>query len=153
MNYSKPFLIFRRRVAKAILQILGWKFRGQDPTTSKNQIIFINELEGTIARSQKRWMRHLTADASCFLELGDRLSIEEKIDQQASVLIKWRDKMDSDEMVWLLKTAKKNKARLSACAWDSAHKAIKFHSQFNPSPYPERDIRYLERFFVYFKKV
>ena len=66
----EPFLIFRRRVAKAILQILGWKFRGQDPPTSKNQIIFINELEGTIARSQKRWMRHLTADASYFLELG-----------------------------------------------------------------------------------
>ncbi|MBM56085.1 MAG: hypothetical protein CMB32_05980 [Euryarchaeota archaeon] len=153
MQYSKPFLIFRRRISKTILRILGWKFRGQDPPTSRNQIIFINELEGDIARSQKRWMRHLTADASYFIELGDRLSIEEKINQQATVLIKWRDNMGTDDMVWLLKTAKDKSIKLSACAWDSANKAIKFHSQFNPSPYPERDIRYLDRFFVYFKKI
>ena len=149
MKYSKAFLIFRRRLAKAILQILGWKFRGQNPPTSKNQIIFINELKDQLATTQRRWMRHLTAGESCFHKFGDR----EKINQQGTVLIIWQEEIDRDELIWVLKFAREKGMALSACAWDSTHKAIKFHSQFNPSPYPERDIRYLEKFFIYFKKV
>ena len=153
MNYSKPFLIFRRRLAKAILQILGWKFRGQDPPTSKNQIIFINKLKGKLATTQRRWMRHLTAVESYFQIIGDRNGIEKKINQQGTVLIVWQEEIERDELVWVLKFAREKGAVLSACAWDSTHKAIKFPSHFKPSTSPERDIRYLERFFVYFKKV
>ena len=153
MKYSKPFLIFRRRVAKIILQILGWKFRGQDPPTGKNQIIFINKVEGKFDSIQKKWMRHLTSSSSSFIELDNRIEIESKINQQHTLLIKWNDNNDNEQLVWLLKYAKQNKMKLSACAWDTAHKTIKFHSQFNPSPYTERDINYLERFFVYFKKI
>ena len=153
MKYSKPFLIFRRRLAKAVLQILGWKFRGQDPPTGRNQIIFINEVEGSMGQTQRKWMRHLTASASYFIKMNDRAEIQAKINQQSTLLIKWSSDLEHDELVWLLKFARENKVRISACAWDSAHKAIKFHSQFNPSPYPERDINYLDRFFVYFKKV
>ena len=153
MNYSKPFLIFRRRLAKAILQILGWKFRGQDPPTSKNQIIFINKLKGKLATTQRRWMRHLTAGESYFQKIGDRNGIEKKINQQGTVLIIWQEEIERDELVWVLKFAREKGAALSACAWDSTHKVIKFHSHFKPSPYPDRDIRYLKRFFIFFKKV
>ena len=69
MKYPKAFLIFRRRLAKAILKILGWKFRGQDPPTGRNQIIFINQVEGIHNSTQKKWMRHLTASTSYFLEM------------------------------------------------------------------------------------
>ena len=75
MKYSKPFLIFRRRVAKTILQILGWKFRGQDPPTGKNKIIFINKVEKKFDSTQKKWMRHLTASSSSFIELDNRIEI------------------------------------------------------------------------------
>ena len=153
MKYSKVFLNFRRRLAKAILQILGWKFKGQYPPTSKNQIIFINELKGQLATTQRRWMRHLTAGESYFQKIGDRNGIDKKINQKGTVLIVWQEEFERDELVWVLKFARKKGVALSACAWDSTHKAIKFHSHFKPSPYPERDIRYLERYFVYFKKV
>lgn len=153
MEYSKPFLIFRRRLAKTVLRIFGWKFRGQDPPTSKRHIIFINDSKGALAKKQHLWMRHLTAAASYFIELGDRTRFEEKINQHATILVKWRDDVDKNELEWLLILARETDSRISACAWDSTHKAIKFHSQFNPSPYPERDIRYLERFFVYFRKI
>ena len=98
-------------------------------------------------------MRNLTAAASYFIELGDRTGFEEKINQHATILVKWRDDVDKNELEWLLILARETDSRISACVWDSTHKAIKFHSQFNPSPYPERDIRYLERFFVYFRKI
>jgi len=153
MKYSKAFLIFRRRLAKAILQILGWKFRGQDSPTSKNQIIFINKLKGQLANTQIRWMRHLTSGEAYLQKIGDRNGIDKKINQHGTVLVVWQEETKRDELVWVLKFAREKKVALSACAWDSTHKVIKFHSHFKPSPYPERDIRYLERFFIYFKKV
>ena len=99
MKYSKVFLILRRRLAKAILQILGWKFRGQDPPTSKNQIIFINELKGQLATTQRSWMRHLTAGKSYFEKIGDRNGIHKKINQQATVLIVWQEEIERDKLV------------------------------------------------------
>ena len=132
---------------------MGWKFRGQDPPTGRSQIIFINELDDDLESTQRKWMRHLTASASYFINLDDREGIESKINQQATILMMWGGDMDEAKLVWLLKTARKQRVKISACAWDSAHKAIKFHSQFNPSHYTERDINYLKRFFVYFRKV
>ena len=76
MKYPKLFLIFRRRLAKAILKIMGWKFRGQDPPSVRHQIIFINEIEGEHSSKQRKWMRHLTASASYFLDLADKSKIE-----------------------------------------------------------------------------
>ena len=105
MEYSKPFLIFRRRLAKTLLRIFGWKFRGQDPQTSKRHIIFINDSKGALAKNQHLWMRHLTAAASYFIELGDRTGFEEKINQQATILVKWRDDIDKNELEWLSELA------------------------------------------------
>ena len=153
MKYPKLFLIFRRRLAKAILKIMGWKFRGQDPPSVRHQIIFINEIEGEHSSKQRKWMRHLTASASYFLDLADKSKIEKKINQHATLLIKWTGDMSNEDLVWLLELARTNKIKLSACAWESADKTIKFHSQFKPSPYTERDINYLERFFVFFRKI
>ena len=105
MEYSKPFLIFRRRLAKTLLRIFGWKFRGQDPQTSKRHIIFINDSKGALAKNQHLWMRHLTAADSYFIELGDRTGFEEKINQQATILVKWRDDIDKNELEWLSELA------------------------------------------------
>ena len=132
---------------------MGWKFRGQDPPTGRSQIIFINELDGALESTQRKWMRNLTASVSYFIDLEDQEGIESKINQQATILIKWSEVIDDANLVWLLKKARECKVKISACAWDSTHKAIKFHSQFNPSPYTERDMNYLKRFFIYFKKV
>ena len=132
---------------------MGWKFRGQDPPSGRNQIIFINEIDGKNSSTQRNWMRHLTISASYFLDLADKSKIEQNINQHANLLIKWTGNMSNEDLVWLLDLARTNKIKLSACAWDSANKVIKFHSQFNPSPYTERDINYIERFFVFFMKV
>ena len=47
-------------------------------------------------------MRYLTATALYFIELGDRNGFEEKIKQQATILVKWIDNSDKKELDWLL---------------------------------------------------
>ena len=132
---------------------MGWKFTGQDPPLGWHQIIFLNEIEGKHSFTQRKWMRHLTSSASFFLDLSDKSKIEQKINQHAPLLIKWTRNTRNEDLVWLLEFARANKIKLSACAWEPANSTIKFHSQFNPSPYTARDISYLERIFVYFRKV
>ena len=149
MKYSKPFLIFRRRLSKVILKIMGWKFRGQDPPASKRQIIFVN----TLSSNEKWWMRQLTATESYFVGIKDKDDFLEKFNSQVTLLVIWSKDLTRSYLEKIFEIAKEKEANISACAWDTAHKAIKFHSQFKPSPYSERDIRYLEKFFVFFKKV
>ncbi|MAO46922.1 MAG: hypothetical protein CL823_07205 [Crocinitomicaceae bacterium] len=149
MKYSNSFLIFRRRLSKVILKIMGWKFRGQDPPASKRQIIFVN----TLSTNKKWWMRQLTATESHFVDIKDKDNFLEKFNSQVTLLVIWSKDLSPSYLKNLFEIATEKEAKISACAWDTTHKAIKFHSQFKPSPYSERDIRYLERFFVFFKKV
>jgi len=98
-------------------------------------------------------MVFLTSTPSKWVELHDSREISETLNAKHTVLINWDESINEEALSELLLNARQNKARISACAWDTAHKAIKFHSQFRPSPFPDRDLRYLSRFFVYFKQI
>ena len=130
MKYSKPFLIFRRRLSKVILKIMGWKFRGQDPPKSKRQIVFTN----TLSSNEKWWMSQLTATESYFVDIKDHDDVLEKFNSQVTLLVIWSKDFSPIDLENLFEIAREKEAMISACAWDTAHKAIKFHSQFKPSP-------------------
>jgi hypothetical protein len=147
------YYVFRRRVVKAILKFKGWRFRGQDPPSNHPHIIFVNPVEGALDKTQTLWMPYLTTRKSIFINLSDLENIQKHLALGTTIIIRWREGDSNSELESLFKLARTSRVRISACAWDTAHKAIKFHSHFKPSPYPERDMRYLSRFFVYFKRV
>ena len=147
------YFVLRKRLVKFLLKLKGWKFRGQDPPSKWKHIIFLSPAKGKILKSQNRWMTFLTATPSCVVEISDKSKTEQLLAQRHTVLIRWSDEICENKLTGLLHTCRENKVRISACAWDTKHKAIKFHSQFKPSNFPERDIRYLSRFFVYFKQI
>ena len=154
------FFVMRRRLVKAYLKFTGWKFRGQDPPSKWRHIMLISPAIGEVLKSQKKWMRYLTATPSQWVTVGESDKIKSLLIKKHTVLIRW-DKSWGDlrtleansEITLLLQSARKHKVRVSACAWDTSRKAIKFHSQFRPSHYSERDVRYLGRFFKYFEQI
>ena len=115
--------------------------------------MFVSPAKGKILKIQHRWMTFLTSNPSMWVELENREEITRILNTKKTVLIKWDDNANKEALNKVLLHARNNNVRISARAWDMTHKAIKFHSQFKPSPYPERDLRYISRFFVYFKKI
>ncbi|PCJ82298.1 MAG: hypothetical protein COA49_02020 [Bacteroidetes bacterium] len=147
------FFTFRRRLAKALLKLMGWRFRGQDPPSKWRHIIFISPASGGLYKKQQLWMPYLTSTHSKWIDLRNTSEIKKVLKKNHTALVRWEDDIDEKALTKLLAKSRKHKVRVSACAWDTTHKAVKFHSQFRPSLYPERDIRYLSRFFKYFKQI
>jgi hypothetical protein len=153
MQRITSYFVLRRRLAKSWLKLIGWRFRGQDQPSRWNLIMLVSPAQGEILKMQHQWMTYLTSNPSKWVELEDIEEIARTLNTKKTVLIKWDENINVEALYEVLLHARNNKVRISACAWDTTHKAIKFHSQFRPSPYPERDLRYISRFFVYFKKV
>lgn len=153
MQRMPSYFVLRRRWTKSWLKLLGWRFRGQDQPSRWSLIMFVSPAKGKILKMQHRWMTFLTSNPSMWGELENREEITRILNTKKTVLIKWDDNANKEALNKVLLHARNNNVRISACAWDMTHKAIKFHSQFKPSPYPERDLRYISRFFVYFKKI
>jgi hypothetical protein len=147
------YFVIRKRLVKSWLKLSGWRFRGQDPPSRWKHIMLVSPASGELLKMQHRWMSFLTSSPSKWVELQDSEEITRLLNKKHTVLINWEENINEESLSELLLYARNNKVRLSACAWDTTHKAIKFHSQFKPSPYPDRDLRYLSRFFVYFKKI
>ncbi|HIB77837.1 MAG TPA: hypothetical protein EYO58_09545 [Flavobacteriales bacterium] len=147
------FFTLRRRFAKFVLKFMGWRFRGQDPPSRWKHIIFISPATGSLLIKQQQWMPYLTSTNSKWIDLRNSSEIKAVLDKKHTALIRWEEDVDVEALTELLSNARQNKVRVSACAWDTTHKAVKFHSQFRPSPYSDRDIRYLSRFFKYFKQI
>jgi len=147
------YFVLRKRLVKFWLKLNGWKFRGQDPPSKWKHIIFLSPAKGKIVQAQNKWMKFLTSTPSSIVEISNKNKIEQLLSKRQTVMIRWSEDICESELESLLKNCREEKVRISACAWDTKHKAIKFHSQFKPSNFPERDIRYLIRFFIYFKQI
>ena len=147
------YFILRRRVIKEFLKFKGWRFRGQDYPRKWRHIVFISPAEGTLLKMQMKWMQYLTATPSEWVELGNKAKVKQLLLKKYTVLIRWSENKTENLLTELLTSARNHKVRISACAWDKNRKVIKFHSQFRPSHYPDRDIWYINRFFKYFKQI
>ena len=156
MKFSIPtYYVLRRRIVKYFLKLKGWKFRGQIPPATWPQLIFVSPAEGRVKTLQKNWVKYLTATHSVFFENQvDIQAVKTLLEEKNTALVNWAIVEDSPELLTeLFELVRITDGRLSACAWDLTHKAIKFHSLFKPSDYSERDIKYLKRFFIYFRRI
>lgn len=50
------------------------------------------------------------------------------------------------------RAAHKAKSRITLCAWESRRRFVHVHAPFKTSPFPDRDVHYMERYFKYFRQ-
>ena len=147
------FFLLRRRIVKGFLKFKGWHLRGQDHPSQFPKILFVSPAKGDLIMKQLMWMPYLTAKPSEWAELGNMETINILLLQKHTVLIRWDENQNKSLLTELLKSARNQGVRISACAWLSKRQVIKFHSQFRPSFYTDRDIRYLNRFFKFYRQI
>ena len=149
----QSYHIFRRRIVKEFLKFNGWRFRGQDSKSQWPIILFISPAKGKLFKMQLMLMRYLTSTHSEWAELNNLEIINQLLLKKHTILIRWDKTQSRSLLTALLKRARKQGAMISACAWLSQRKVIKFHSQFRPSYYTDRDIRYINTFFKFYKQI
>ena len=57
-----------------------------------------------------------------------------------------------DELRAIVHAAQKAKSRITLCAWEERRKFVHVHAPFKTSPFPDRDVHYMHRYFAYFAK-
>ena len=57
-----------------------------------------------------------------------------------------------DQLHCIVEAAQQAKSRITLCAWESRRKFVHVHAPFKTSPFPDRDVHYMKRYFAYFVK-
>lgn len=57
-----------------------------------------------------------------------------------------------DELRAIVHAAQQAKSRITLCAWEERRKFVHVHAPFKTSPFPDRDVHYMHRYFAYFAK-
>ena len=57
-----------------------------------------------------------------------------------------------DQLRRIVEAAQQAKSRITLCAWESRRKFVHVHAPFKTSPFPDRDVHYMKRYFAYFVK-
>ena len=52
----------------------------------------------------------------------------------------------------IVTAARSAKTRITLCAWDAHRKFVHIHAPFKTSPFPDRDLHYIRRYFGYFSQ-
>ena len=52
----------------------------------------------------------------------------------------------------IVHAAQQAKSRITLCAWEERRKFVHVHAPFKTSPFPDRDVHYMHRYFAYFAK-
>lgn len=58
-----------------------------------------------------------------------------------------------EDLAAIQMAAAQAKSRIALCAWESKRRFIHIHAPFKTSPFPDRDVHYMERYFKYFRSV
>ena len=56
------------------------------------------------------------------------------------------------ELHAIVGAAQHAKSRITLCAWEERRKFVHVHAPFKTSPFPDRDVHYMHRYFAYFAK-
>lgn len=57
-----------------------------------------------------------------------------------------------EDLLAIVQAAQLAKSRITLCAWESRRRFVHIHAPFKTSPFPDRDVHYMHRYFAYFAK-
>ena len=57
-----------------------------------------------------------------------------------------------NDLELIQRAAHQSKSRITLCAWEPRRRFVHVHAPFKTSPFPDRDVHYMERYFKYFRQ-
>ena len=61
-------------------------------------------------------------------------------------------KATAEDLDFIVNEARAAKSRITLCAFERGRKFVHVHAPFRTSPFPDRDVHYMMRYFKYFKR-
>ena len=91
-----------------------------------------------------------TATLTIVSDSPERLAkaISEHIDHRQATAVHLDPNLSQLEDI--VTAARAAKTRITLCAWDAQRKFVHIHAPFKTSPFPDRDLHYIRRYFGYF---
>ena len=75
-------------------------------------------------------------------------AIKDHFEDRFATSVHLADNVEHLEQIVL--AAQGAKSRITLCAWDAKRKFVHIHAPFKTSPFPDRDVHYMRRYFGYF---
>ena len=129
---------------------MGWRFRGNMPTQFWRTTLVVHAPESWQFEALRMAMPIQTSKLNIDSESPRRWAdvISKHIDNRQAIAVHIDPSLDQLED--LVTAAHAAKTRITLCAWDAQRKFVHIHAPFKTSPFPDRDVHYMKRYFGYF---
>ena len=139
-------------LCRSAVRLLGWQLRGQLPPQFWRTTLVIWAPKSWQARALVAMMPiKVHVLQSPMSEVKDRgkesLTHFEQGMTNATVT-----QATEIELHAIVNAAQHAKSRITLCAWEERRKFVHVHAPFKTSPFPDRDVHYMHRYFAYFAK-
>lgn len=135
---------------RQVLRALGWRIRGNMPTQFWRTTLLVFAPQPRQFRALRMAVSISTArlamDANSPSDWSDVIS--QHINNRQATAIHLDPNLSQLENI--VKAAHSAKTRITLCAWDDKRKFVHIHAPFKTSPFPDRDLHYIRRYFAYF---
>ena len=134
------------------LRALGWKIRGNMPIQFWRTTLVIYAPLPWQLNALRMAMPIQTARLAID-EVSPRRwaqAISQHIDNRQATAVHLDPTLSQLEDI--VTAARSAKTRITLCAWDAQRKFVHIHAPFKTSPFPDRDLHYIRRYFGYFSQ-
>ena len=137
-------------LTKQVLRALGWRIRGNMPTQFWRTTLVIYAPLPWQLNALRMAMPIQTARLAIDTDSPQHWaqSISQHIDNRLATAVHFDPNLSQLEDI--VNAARSAKTRITLCAWDAQRKFVHVHAPFKTSPFPDRDLHYIRRYFGYF---
>lgn len=143
---------WRVSLMRLAVQALGWQLRGQLPVQFWRTTL--------VMWAPKPWQVKLlcaTMPVKVIVLKGDPEDWSNRSDQSTTHFKKGCTNATTttalrSDLENIQRAAHEAKSRITLCAWETRRRFVHVHAPFKTSPFPDRDVHYMERYFKYFRQ-
>ena len=142
--------LWQVRWGKLIVRILGWQLRGTLPPQFWKTTLVVWAPHPWQMRLLAWTLPVQTNRLSRVPQGGMHHTIVEGFQQGRATMVS--TKATAEDLDFIVKEARAAKSRITLCAFERGRKFVHVHAPFRTSPFPDRDVHYMMRYFKYFKR-
>ena len=157
-NHRKPPRPGARRprwqvgLARLLVRALGWQLRGQLPPQFWRTTLVIwapKTWQATLLRATMPvQVKVLCTPVDQWKQRGEE-GLKNFADGCTNATTTSALRTDLE---FIQRAADQSKSRITLCAWEPRRRFVHVHAPFKTSPFPDRDVHYMERYFKYFRQ-
>ena len=135
---------------RLVLRAMGWRIRGDMPTQFWRTTLVVYASQPWQFKALQMAMPIQTGKLAATLDAPQDYAdaISQHVNNHRATAVHLDPNLSQLEDI--VTAARSAKTRITLCAWDAQRKFVHIHAPFKTSPFPDRDLHYIRRYFGYF---